>query len=140
MLQAAFSHGISQAAHATTALVVTGGTNSGVMRLTGKALGDSDHKVQCLGIATWGVINGRKDLEGCHDLRKEIALERTQRNSSSGVNLEPNHTHFLLVDSGKTGEKDGQKAWGGEIAFRFALEKARYAASPTLDHSLLACR
>jgi hypothetical protein len=35
------------------------------------------------------------------------------------VNLEPNHSHFLLVDN----QKEAEKAWGGEIVFRFHLEK-----------------
>jgi hypothetical protein len=39
------------------------------------------------------------------------------------VNLEPNHSHFLLVDNQKCGEKDGLNAFGGEIVFRFQLEK-----------------
>jgi hypothetical protein len=79
----------SQAAHATTALVVSGGTNSGVMRLTGRALADFDAKVQCLGIATWGVINGRNHLEKSHDMNNTIALERTMGNSSYAVNHPP---------------------------------------------------
>jgi hypothetical protein len=36
--------------------------------------------------------------------------------------LDPNHTHYLLIDDGKELEKDGNCAWGGEIAVRNALE------------------
>ena len=81
--------------------MITGGTNSGVMRLTGRALADFDAKVQCLGIATWGVVNGRSLLTGSHDMDNIVTMERTSANSPSGVNLEPNHTHFLLVDNQK---------------------------------------
>ena len=42
MLKSAFSEGLAKAAQATSALVVTGGTNSGVMRLVGRALNDFD--------------------------------------------------------------------------------------------------
>lgn len=36
------------------------------------------------------------------------------------ANLEPNHTHFLLVDNGVR----GKEAWGSEVDLRFALEEA----------------
>lgn len=35
------------------------------------------------------------------------------------ADLEPNHTHFLLVDDGS----EGKKAWGSELELRFAIEK-----------------
>ena len=120
MLQSAFSRGLAKAAQATQALVVTGGTNSGVMKMTGRALSDADARVQCLGVATWGVINGRDRLEGTHDLHQTVALDRlAMANSDKGVNLEPNHSHFIFVDNGR----EGKHAWGGEIVFRFELER-----------------
>lgn len=90
-----------QAVQSTTALVVTGGTNSGVMRLAGRALADYNATFQCLGIATWGVINGRNHLADSHEVNNIVTLERNMGNSPMGVNLEPNHSHFLLVDNQK---------------------------------------
>ena len=49
-----------------------------------------------------------------------------------GSNLEPNHTHFLLVDSGA----EGAKAWGGEIALRVAIE-TEYCRSRRVPRVLL---
>ena len=120
MLQSAFSHGIAAAARATKAWLISGGTDSGVMGLVGRALEDysDDSTVTCVGIATYGVINERKRLESSRSLEQITTLERTSPNSASGVNLERNHTHFLLVDN----EKEAPTAWGGEIALRFALE------------------
>ena len=42
----------------------------------------------------------------------------TRKNDGDGANLEPNHTHQLLVDTGK----QGRQAWGSEIRFRNELE------------------
>eukprot|EP00966_Prymnesium_polylepis_P289895 6696214-Prymnesium_polylepis.1 len=46
-------------------------------------------------------------------------MPRDKENSVNGVNLEPNHSHFVLVDNGA----ENSKAWGSEIQFRFVLEK-----------------
>ena len=109
MLRTAFSHGLAKAAHASSALVVTGGTNSGVMRLTGRSLEEFDAHVQCLGICSWGAINARSQLSGVQDLDKVVPIERTAPNSKNGVNIEPNHTHFLLVDNQKELGRDKDK-------------------------------
>ena len=39
------------------------------------------------------------------------------------TSLEPHHTHFILVDTDVCVEKDGEKAYGGEIELRAAFEK-----------------
>ena len=111
MLRTAFSHGLAKAAHASSALVVTGGTNSGVMRLTGRSLEEFDAHVQCLGICSWGAINARSQLSGVQDLDKVVPIERTAPNSKNGVNIEPNHTHFLLVDNQKELGRDKDKVY-----------------------------
>ena len=122
-LNKAFKHGLAKAAQATNAWVFTGGTDSGVMQLVGQALAEYSASVQCIGIVTHGVVLGREALRGCRDeeipARNPLEIARTKENSRDGANLEPNHTHFLLVDNGK----EGGAAWGGEIAFRAELEK-----------------
>ena len=51
------------------AWIISGGTNTGVMKIVGEAVNDyqmtsasSDQKIVALGIATWGIINNKKDL------------------------------------------------------------------------------
>lgn len=135
MLQSAFSHGLARAAHATNAWVISGGTDSGVMKLVGQALAEYNSQVNCLGIATWGSVHGRQHMKGCNDQDQTIVLERKTPNSSTGVNLERNHTHFLLVDNGKEAIND-PSTWGGEIAFRFALE-AKYCQKKRVPRVLI---
>ena len=120
-LQKAFSHGLAKAAQATSAWVFTGGTDSGVMQLVGRALAEYDARVAVVGVAAWGVVYGRERLEGSQD--DVVELPRDRENSIHGTNLEPNHTHFVLPDNGAS----GSKAWGSEIQFRFILER-EYAA------------
>ena len=49
---------------------------------------------------------------------QEYTGHRSQ-NSADGAALEPNHSHFVLIDT----KKGGRAAWGGEIAMRFTIEK-----------------
>jgi len=64
----------SQAAETTGAWIITGGTNTGVMRHVGEAvrghtvmsrgaqLKDNAQQVHLIGIATWGIVDHRKIL------------------------------------------------------------------------------
>ena len=117
-LEKSFKRGLAQAAQATSAWIVTGGTDSGVMKLVGEGMAEYNalERVQLIGIANWGNIHGREALFDVRDGVIEYA--KTKPNDATGANLEPNHTHFLLVDTGL----EGGKAWGGEIAFRARLE------------------
>ena len=66
----------SQAAQTTGAWIMTGGTNTGVMRHVGEAvrghtvmsrgaqLKDNTQQVHLIGIATWGIVDHRKILVG----------------------------------------------------------------------------
>ena len=61
----AFKLGLIKAATSTNTLIITGGTNTGVMKLVGEAIVESVvdlSKVTVLGIATWGVIADRETL------------------------------------------------------------------------------
>mgnify|MGYP002630676715 CR=1 FL=1 len=63
-MKKAFKQGLVKAATSTGAWIITGGTNTGVMRLVGEAVADEYHKsdLTVLGIATWGVISLRDKL------------------------------------------------------------------------------
>jgi transient receptor potential cation channel subfamily M protein 2 len=61
----AFKLGLIKAAISTNALIITGGTNAGVMKLVGDAIAESVvdlSKVAVLGIATWGKVAYRNKL------------------------------------------------------------------------------
>ncbi len=63
-MKKAFKSGLVKAASSTGAWIITGGTNTGVMRLVGEAVADEYHTTNLvvLGIATWGVIALREKL------------------------------------------------------------------------------
>ena len=64
-MKSAFKLGLVKAATSTNALIITGGTNTGVMKLVGEAIAESVvdlSKVALLGIATWGKIADRNEL------------------------------------------------------------------------------
>lgn len=62
----AFKLGLINAATSTRAWIITGGTNTGVMRLVGEAVADEFNKkpveLTVLGIATWGNIAMRDKM------------------------------------------------------------------------------
>ena len=64
-----------------------------------------------------GAVLQAGELTGKHGER--VQLLQTQKNGPNGANLEPNHSHFLLVDNGKR----ANRAWGAEIELRFMIEK-----------------
>lgn len=109
--------------------MITGGTNCGVMKYVGEALQGSTKA--CIGIATWGVISKREDLNPDTCRRCEINSNTCNANepknsysyevgswlTEDGAYLDSNHTHFLLVDDGNVNN------YGVEIPTRGALEQ-----------------
>jgi hypothetical protein len=96
-----FTNAIAPAAAELGALVIDGGTRSGVMAMMGKALAQNGRRSQLLGIAPAGKVTypgGRSDT-----------------NVVDGAQLEPNHSHFVLVESDE---------WGGETGTMFKVAKA----------------
>ncbi len=95
-LQALFTEGIARAASTLDALIIDGGTESGVMALMGQGIAQQGHKPTLLGIAP----EGRVSYPGKAGAQKD-----------SGP-LDPNHSHFVLVESDE---------WGGETAMMYKL-------------------
>ena len=63
-LKNAFKEGLIKAACSTDAWIITGGTNTGVMRLVGEAASEllpkyGQKTIPIIGVATWGVISMR---------------------------------------------------------------------------------
>ena len=140
-----FQRALATAVECSDAWVITGGTDSGVMELVGTALGSRSeyptHSAErphtIIGVVPWkslpqmhqtelqsqrrkaemrGLYNTTVGGSASQDKLETVRLPRLD--DRKAVQLEPNHTHFLLVDSGREG-----RTWGSEIALRSELER-----------------
>ena len=95
-----FSRGIARAAADAEALIIDGGTQAGVMQIMGQSIADRGRKSSLLGEGLPGKVTypGSPSVE-----------------SSGRVPLDPNHSHFLLVDGNE---------WGSETETLFELASA----------------
>eukprot|EP00316_Scyphosphaera_apsteinii_P022830 CAMPEP_0119346800 /NCGR_PEP_ID=MMETSP1333-20130426/108193_1 /TAXON_ID=418940 /ORGANISM="Scyphosphaera apsteinii, Strain RCC1455" /LENGTH=1308 /DNA_ID=CAMNT_0007359319 /DNA_START=65 /DNA_END=3991 /DNA_ORIENTATION=+ len=111
-----FNNGLVEAAASANAWLITGGTDTGVMRLAANAMASYGVKSPLIAINAFGTCNGRENIIGAKDnlvLYTNVAPPSTQ-----GAPLNPHHTHFVMVDAGL----EGRKAWGSEIEFRARFE------------------
>lgn len=95
-----FSRGIARASIETGAIIIDGGTKAGVMELMGQAVADQGRKSILLGVAPLGKVT-----------YPEGPAEGSIEN---GAPLDPDNSHFVLVDS---------LEWGGETEMMFKLAK-----------------
>jgi len=102
-----FADGVTPVAAQLGALIIDGGTQSGVMAMMGEAVAARPGTCQLLGVAPKGKITN-PEIAGASKI-------------SDGASLEPNHSHFVLVESNR---------WGGETAMM--LELARAFNAPTV--------
>ncbi|XP_072174396.1 transient receptor potential cation channel subfamily M member-like 2 [Diadema setosum] len=117
-LKDVFRKGLIKAATSTSAWIITGGTHAGVMKYVGEAVRDhalanGRSNVVAIGIASWGVIAHREKL--IDESGKFPAYY--SMDAKKGILLDPNHTHFILVDNGTIDQ------FGVEIKLRGMLEK-----------------
>ena len=96
-----FRDAIAPAAAELGALIIDGGTQSGVMAMIGEAVATCPGTCQLLGIAPEGKI--------AHPELSDTSAV------SDGTPLEPNHSHFVLVESNE---------WGGETSKMLELARA----------------
>jgi hypothetical protein len=96
-LRQLFGRGIARAAAQLNALIVDGGTRSGVVELMGAAVADLGHRSPLLGVAPAARVQPDAALTG------------------DRAPLDPNHSHFLLT----LGED-----WGDEAETMFAVAAA----------------
>ncbi|CAF1177228.1 unnamed protein product [Didymodactylos carnosus] len=130
----AFRQGLLKVASSTGAWIITGGLNTGIMKLIGEIVRVKpvsklkSRPINLIGIATWGCVAGATDrlvVQG------EVVRYPKQREEVQGeASLEPNHTNFLLIDDGLIHK------YGGEIQFRARLEKAISATGNRQLHQL----
>ena len=100
-LETLFADGVTPVAVELGALIIDGGTQSGVMAMMGEAVARSPGRCQLLGIAPKGKI-----------AHPEISDTSAV---SDGNPLEPNHSHFVLVETNE---------WGGETGKMLELARA----------------
>ena len=98
-----FQQGLMAAATATSAWIITGGQNCGVMSLVGEAVTMSSFKssVTAIGVANWGKTENRHMLTTTYAGEDLVIDYRTGQNKPHECSLNPHHTHFFLVDDGK---------------------------------------
>jgi hypothetical protein len=102
-LQELISRGVAKAALDTRALIIDGGTRSGVIELMGKGVEDRGRKTILVGVTPRGKVR-HPQLPDYED-------------SKDNVELDPNHSHFVLVENDQ---------WGSETKTMFEL--ARYSS------------
>lgn len=104
-----FSDGIAHFAATHHALVIDGGTQTGVMELMGQGVVQQPHRPLLLGISPIeNIIYPGKTL-----LRATPEL----------TPLDPNHSHFVLVESNE---------WGGETETMYALAELYSQSCPSI--------
>lgn len=124
----AFSQGLVEAAKRTGAWVITGGTQTGVMNMVGKAVKEHDRQrqVPCIGITPFGGLTPqwRKVLvqgnpcEPIDAAEIDSGLVKDERGVTLS-HIQENHTHSIIIDNGKL----GGAGFGGELKFRAKFEE-----------------
>ena len=123
--KAIFRRGLREAARQTSAWILTGGTNSGVMKMVGNMVQEQeDDAPVCLAIAPLGAVyNHEEMLENAHGrIYKYNDFNPPPGQMRAALN--PTHTHYLLVDDGTEGK------FAGEIDMRVAIEDAICKVDP----------
>ncbi|CAF3667461.1 unnamed protein product [Rotaria sp. Silwood1] len=114
----AFRRGLLKVASTTGAWIITGGMNTGIMKLVGEIVEMNPsrcRRIHLFGIATWGCVAGRDKL---NDRGKTVEYTKPTIEEKNTAPLEPNHTKFIFIDDGSEGQ------FGREITFRARLERA----------------
>jgi len=104
-----FIDGIAHIAATRHALVIDGGTQSGVMELMGMGIAQQPQRPPLLGISPIEniIYPGKTPLRATNELTP----------------LDPNHSHFVLVDSNE---------WGGETETMYALAEVYSQSCPSV--------
>jgi hypothetical protein len=93
-----FTYALAHVAASLDALIIDGGTQAGVMELAGLGVASQPHRPFLLGVAPAGSVT--------YPGKSSDAM------GSQAAPLDPNHSHFVLVESNR---------WGGETATMYAL-------------------
>ncbi|HEX9132427.1 MAG TPA: hypothetical protein VF844_09040 [Ktedonobacteraceae bacterium] len=104
-----FTDGIAHIASTLNALVIDGGTQSGVMKLMGQGVAKQQRRPVLLGISPAGKVT--------------YPGQTGHRVGSEEVPLDPNHSHFVLVETNE---------WGGETETMYELAKVFSESGPSV--------
>ncbi len=106
-----FSNGIAAAATEIGALIIDGGTKSGIMELMGQGVAEQEHQSVLLGVAPEGKV--------CYQTQPTHGVDETK------TPLDPNHSHFILARGDK---------WGDETSTMFGIahELAKHSSVVTV--------
>src|SRR5947209_6648354 len=107
-----FTRGIVQVAVSNRALIIDGGTQAGVMAIMGQAVAEQQRRSTLLGVAPAGNVTYPGKSTGMSGSA-----------SVPGVPLDPNHSHFVLVETDKL---------GGETETTYELAKTLSAGCPSV--------
>lgn len=117
-LRQVLKRGLLKAAKTAGAWIFTSGLNTGVVKHVGDALfmrSRTRSNIVIVGIAPWGVIQGRKGLKGENQTVSYHSAAAVTEDSCATLNS--SHNCFLLVDNGTIGK------YGGEVILRKRFEK-----------------
>ena len=104
-----FKDGIAHIAATLHALLIDGGTQSGVMELIGQGVAQQSSRPALLGISPAGIIT--------------YPGKTLHQAESEQIPLDPNHSHFVLVDTNE---------WGGETETMYELAKVYSQRCPSV--------
>lgn len=102
-----FTDGLAPAIEKVGAVAVDGGTDAGVMRLLGDAREASSATFRLVGVAAEGTV----------------CLPGAVSDANNAANLEPHHTHFVIVPGDR---------WGDEASWITATASDLAGAAPSL--------
>ncbi|XP_071824932.1 transient receptor potential cation channel subfamily M member-like 2 isoform X2 [Apostichopus japonicus] len=109
-LRAVFREGLIR--DNTDTWILTGGLNCGVMKYVGETVRDytiaagGTANIAVIGIGAWGVLDQKTELidnEGMWPATYKMDTSTDDSPELERERLDPNHTHFILVDDGTTG-------------------------------------
>ena len=106
---------IAKIAQEKNAVVIDGGTHSGVMAAIGEIRKNNEYNFPLIGIAADGTVNwpGRK-----------LGIRKWFPSNRKLGPLDPNHTHFILVPGNNWGD---ESSWIADVATRLAGEYSSLA-------------
>jgi hypothetical protein len=99
---------IAATAHQLGAAIIDGGTDAGVMAVSGQIRAASNFSFPLIGVAAAGTV---------HWPGREPGLLHKIFRDKGRADLEPNHTHFMLVPGHHWGD---ESAWIAEVASQLA--------------------
>jgi len=106
-----FSRGIARTAAEIDAYLIDGGSDSGVMAMIGQGVADRGYKSHLIGVVPAPLAH----YPGAADIEAQFKEESCE--------LEPHHSHFVLVDT---------PYWGGETDAMYHLAEALSPNIPVL--------